>query len=153
MLKQVAVTKAPQHADARQTGRACRGDVDLRIADKDRLVRVGTELFHGGQQHVRRRLAPDGRRLADGDRHGVREKLCPQCAHGLVRLVGHDGKLAPLRVQLLQQRVNAGVGGSLDAAVGGIVGVILCQQRLKECAVRSGGNLAICSPGIKVSWK
>ena len=107
---------------------------------------------HGdGQQHVRRRLAPDGRRLTDGDRHGVRKKFCPQCAHGLVRLVGHDGKLAPLRVQLPQQRVNAEVGGGLDAAVGGIVGVILCQQRLKECAVRSGGYGQLHQPPRSVA--
>ena len=81
LLERIAVTKPPQHADARQTGCARRGDVDLRIADIDRARSASAKLRHGGQQRVRRGLAPDAGFLADGDRDRARKKICPQCGN------------------------------------------------------------------------
>lgn len=55
-------------------------------------------------------------------------------------------ELAPLRVRSAQQRGDAGVGGGLDAAVGGVVGVVFRQQRLKQRAVRSGRDGQLHQP-------
>ena len=42
-----------------------------------------------------------------------------------------------MRAQHAQQRGDAGVGGGLNAAVGGIVGVVFRQQRLEQRAARA----------------
>ena len=49
-------------------------------------------------------------------------------------------------MQLKQQRGDTGVGGSLDAAVGGVVGVVFRQQRFEQRTVRSGWHGQLHQP-------